>query len=95
MISQGKLTSCTSVCRLQVPPSTDSSELPVDHSKRDYADIDFAAVQKLEKSILIEDSSTTSNVMLPLKGIKGGAASKNMGSSEDKSGYVTVCDDCI
>ena len=59
------------------------------NSKRDYADIDFAVTQQLEKSILSEDSSTTSNVMLPPKD------SKNMGSSEDKSSYVMVCDDCM
>ena len=83
------------MCQLQVPASAGSIELPVDHSKREYADIDFATTQKLEKSILSDDSSTSSNVKLPPKGIKGGPASKSMGSSEDKSGYVTVCKDCV
>ena len=64
----------------------------MDHSKRDYADADFAVTQQLKKSILKEDSTTTSHVVIPpKKGIKGGGTNKNMGSSEDKSGYVMVC----
>ena len=58
----------------------------MDHSKRDYADIDFATTQKLEKSILKDESATTSVVKLPPK-----VPSKNTGSVEDKSGYVKVC----
>ena len=73
---------------IQLPtPVGSSSAPPIDHSKRDYADIDFATTQKLEKSILKDDNANSSTVVLPPK-----LPSKNMGSAEDNSGYVKVCD---
>ena len=75
---------CTYIIQL---PTPGGSSPPTDHSKRDYADIDFATTQKLEKSILKDDNASTSHVTLPPK-----LPSKNTGSVEDKSGYVEVCD---
>ena len=71
--------------QLPTPTGGSSAPPPVDHSKRDYADIDFAITQQLEKSILQDDGANTSHVKLPPK-----LPSKNMGSVEDKSGYVKV-----
>ena len=76
---------------VQVPFGTDrdTSVVLVDHSERDYANIDFATTQQMDKSVLKVDSDT-SHFVLPPKGLKRGSAIKNMGSSADKSGYVKV-----
>ncbi len=71
--------------QLPTPTGGSSAPPPIDHSKRDYADIDFATTIKLEKSILHDDGANTSHVTLPPK-----LPSKNMGSVEDKSSYVKV-----
>jgi len=75
-----------------LPPTGNTTDPPVDYTKRDYADIDFASTQKLEKSILKQDGPTSSVVELQSKGAKRLGSNKNNEMTEDQSGYITVCD---
>jgi len=64
----------------------------IDFASTGYTDIDFASPQKLEKSILKQDRTTSPVVVLKSKGAKGVGSNKNDEMIEDKSGYTMVCD---